>query len=73
MGSLIEAEAYEARRFRGWGLLPTLTPMHGIVTLHSGDTARVRVRASASDGKAHSAATAVSVLNNLIAPGEEGS
>ena len=43
--------------------------MHGIVTLHSGETAGARTRASAIDDNAQSAATAVTVRIKFLAPG----
>jgi hypothetical protein len=42
--------------------------VHGIVTLHSEEIDEMRARASASDGNAQSAATAVMVLIKSIAP-----
>lgn len=42
--------------------------MQGIVTLHSGETAGVRTRASAIDDNAQSAATAVMVRIKILAP-----
>jgi hypothetical protein len=42
--------------------------MQGIVTLHSGETAGPRTRASAIDDNAQSAATAVMVRIKILAP-----
>jgi|UPI00031111B3 hypothetical protein len=44
--------------------------MHGIVMLHSGETAGVRTRASAIDDNAQSAATAVTVLIKILNSGD---